>query len=82
MAHKKAAGAARQKGNRRGKHRGIKKYAGEFVTAGTIIIRQVGTVFKPGENVGMGRDFTIFAKKDGHVGYKSLTKDKKSVYVE
>lgn len=83
MAHKKAAAStASQKGNRRGKHRGVKHYGGEFVTAGTIIVRQVGTVFAPGENVGMGRDFTIFAKADGTVNFKNISKSKKSVNVE
>lgn len=82
MAHKKAAAStASQKGNRRGKHRGVKHYGGEFVTPGTILVRQVGTVFIPGENVGMGRDFTIFSKIEGHVEFKHVSKTKKSVSV-
>ena len=82
MAHKKAAAStASQKSNRRGKHRGVKRYAGEVVTAGTILVRQVGSVIKAGANVAMGKDFTIFAKKPGIVGYKSITRDKKSVFV-
>lgn len=82
MAHKKAAAStASQKGNRRGKHRGVKRYAGEVVTAGTILVRQVGSVIRAGMNAKMGKDFTIFAKKDGVVGFKSLTKNKKAVFV-
>ncbi len=81
MAHKKASGSTRQKGNRQGKHRGVKKYDGEFVTAGTILVTQLGTVIAPGENVGMGRDYTIFAKIDGFVKYKNIRKDKKTVSV-
>ncbi len=81
MAHTKAQGATRQQGNRQGKHRGIKKYEGEMVTAGTILVRQVGTVVKPGENVGMGRDFTLFATKTGVVEYYNLTKSKKAVKI-
>lgn len=81
MAHTKAQGATRQQGNRQGKHRGIKKYEGEMVTAGTILVRQVGTVVKPGENVGMGRDFTLFATKTGVVEYYNLAKSKKAVKI-
>jgi len=83
MAHKKAAGSkASQKGNRQGKHRGVKKYAGEVVTAGTIIVRQLGAIIRAGENVGMGKDFTLFAKKAGTVFFKPITKDKKSVGIK
>ncbi len=83
MAHKKAAGAtSNQKGDVRGKHRGIKRYSGESVIPGTILVRQLGTVIRPGLNVGMGRDFTIFAKIEGKVKYKNLTKSKKEVSVE
>ncbi|PIR42323.1 50S ribosomal protein L27 [candidate division WWE3 bacterium CG_4_9_14_0_2_um_filter_35_11] len=82
MAHKKAAAStASQKSNRRGKHRGVKRYAGEVVTAGTILVRQVGSVIRAGENAAMGKDFTIFAKIGGVVGYKSITKDKKAAFV-
>ena len=70
MAHKKAAGSkATQGGNVAGKRRGIKAYSGEEVSAGAIIIRQKGTVIHPGEGVGMGRDFTIFAKEAGKVRF-------------
>jgi large subunit ribosomal protein L27 len=52
-------------------YRGIKKYGGEFVTAGNIIVRQCGTKFKPGRGVGLGRDYTIFATVDGHVQFRN-----------
>lgn len=81
MAHKKAVGSTEQKGNRRGKHRGVKKYSGEMVKAGTILVTQLGTVFVRGKNVGMGRDFTLFAKKKGRVGFKSINKSKKQVNI-
>jgi len=83
MAHKKAAGAtSNQKGDVRGKHRGVKRYDGENVTPGTILVRQLGTTIKPGINVGMGRDFTIFAKAVGTVKYRNLSRNKKEVFVE
>ncbi len=69
MAHKKAGGGAKNGRDSKGQRRGVKKYGGEFVKAGNIIIRQLGTVIRPGRNVGMGRDFTIFALKDGVVNY-------------
>ena len=81
MAHTKAQGATRQQGNRQGKRRGIKAYGGEFVTAGTIIMRQLGTVVKPGKNVGSGKDFTLFALCDGVVQFYNLQKDKKAVRI-
>lgn len=71
MAHTKAQGAnASQKENRAGKRRGIKHYGGEAVFTGDIIVRQVGTKFHPGDNVGIGRDFTLFALTDGVVEFK------------
>lgn len=82
MAHKKAAAAnASQKGNRQGKHRGIKKSDGQFVSAGTILVTQVGSVYSAGENVSTGRDFTLFALTDGYVKFTTYTKDKKRVNV-
>lgn len=83
MAHKKAGGSkARQGGNVEGKRRGIKAGDGSLVSAGSILVRQVGTRIKPGRNVGLGRDFTLFALKDGRVRYSFLRKDKKVVSVE
>ena len=70
MAHKKTGGAAKNGRDSKGQRRGIKKYGGEFVKAGNIIVRQLGTVIRPGRNVGMGRDYTIFALKDGVVKYR------------
>lgn len=82
MAHKKAGGSkARQGLNVRGKSRGIKIYAGQKVVPGTILVRQLGTVIKPGQNVGMGRDFTLFAKAPGTVKYGFISKDKKKVSI-
>ena len=65
MAHKKAGGSTRNGRDSESKRLGFKKYGGEFVKAGNIIVRQRGTKFHPGENVGMGRDHTVFAKVDG-----------------
>jgi len=69
MAHKKGGGASRNGRDSNSQRRGVKCYGGETVKAGAIIIRQCGTVFKPGMNVGMGRDFTLFALKNGVVKY-------------
>jgi len=69
MAHKKGGGTNRNGRDSNSKRRGLKYYDGESVTAGTILIRQCGTVFKPGLNVGIGRDDTLFALKDGIVKY-------------
>lgn len=69
MAHKKGQGASRNGRDSNPQYRGVKKYDGEVVTAGNIIVRQLGTKFHPGENVGMGKDFTLFALKDGKVKY-------------
>jgi len=82
MAHKKAGGSkARQGGNVRGKFRGVRVYGGQLVKSGTILVRQLGTVIKPGKNVYMGRDYTIHAKVEGEVKYSFLTKGKKQVSV-
>lgn len=73
MSHVKAgAGKVRQGGNVPGKRRGVKLYAGQFAKAGSIIIRQQGSKFHNGKNVGLGRDFTLFALKDGIVKFKVL----------
>lgn len=82
MAHKKAGGSkAAQGSNVAGKRLGIKVFGGSPIEAGQIIIRQRGTVFKPGDNVGMGRDHTLFATKRGIVQFKYLNKRKKKVEV-
>lgn len=69
MAHKKAGGSTRNGRDSRGKRLGVKKYGGEFVRAGGILVRQRGTTYHPGENVGLGRDFTLFALVDGVVKF-------------
>lgn len=69
MAHKKGQGSSRNGRDSNAQFRGVKRYAGEFVSAGTILVRQCGTRFKPSKNVGLGRDFTLFSLVDGVVGY-------------
>ncbi len=69
MAHKKGQGASRNGRDSAGQRRGVKRYAGQVVSAGSILVRQLGTRFHPGENVGMGRDFTLFALRDGSVRF-------------
>ena len=70
MAHKKGQGSTRNGRDSNPQYRGVKKYGGELVTAGSIIIRQRGTQYKPGFNVGLGSDYTIFALKDGKVEFQ------------
>jgi len=70
MAHKKAAGSTRNGRDSESKRLGVKKFGGEQVIAGNIIVRQRGTEFKPGHNVGIGKDHTIFALTDGKVVFK------------
>ena len=81
MAHKKAGGSSRNGRDSQGQRRGVKVFGGETVRAGNILIRQLGTKIHPGKNVGMGRDFTIFAKVDGVVSYDRLNKERKRVNV-
>ena len=81
MAHKKGQGSSRNGRDSSGQRRGIKVYAGEAARAGNILVRQVGTKIHPGKNVGMGRDFTIFATIDGIVKYERLGKDRRRVSV-
>ncbi len=81
MAHKKGVGSSRNGRDSNPKYRGVKKFGGERVRAGNIIIRQSGTKYHPGRNVGMGRDFTLFAKIDGLVRYERVGKDRKRVSV-
>ncbi len=77
MAHKKAGGSSRNGRDSQGQRRGVKKYGGQAVKAGNILIRQLGTKIHPGENVGMGRDYTLFALIDGQVKYEKYTRQKK-----
>lgn len=67
MAHKKAGGSSRNGRDSQSKRLGVKRFGGELIPAGSIIVRQRGTRMHPGENVGIGRDHTLFAKVDGHV---------------
>jgi large subunit ribosomal protein L27 len=81
MAHKKGQGSSRNGRDSRGQRRGIKIYGGETVRAGNILVRQLGTVVHPGSNVGLGRDFTIFALIDGVVKFERHGKTGKRVSV-
>ena len=81
MAHKKAGGSSRNGRDSRGRRLGIKKFGGEAVTAGSIIVRQRGTKWHPGENVGLGRDHTIFALADGKVLFTRKREDRVFVSV-
>ena len=69
MAHKKGQGSSRNGRDSAGQRRGVKKFGGEAVRAGNILVRQLGTKFHPGDNVGMGRDYTLFALSDGQVRF-------------
>ncbi len=82
MAHKKAGGSSRNGRDSNGQRRGVKRFAGQKVTAGTILVRQLGTRIHPGTNVGLGKDYTLFAKIDGIVAYERMgkTRKKASVY--
>jgi large subunit ribosomal protein L27 len=79
MAHKKSGGSSSNGRDTIGKRLGVKKFGGEQVVPGNIIVRQRGTKWHPGKNVGLGRDFTIFAVAEGHVEFKTSTGGK--VYV-
>lgn len=72
MAHKKAGGSSRNGRDSEGQRRGVKRFGGQQVLAGNIIVRQLGTVVYPGANVGMGRDYTLFAKCDGVVKFEKF----------
>jgi large subunit ribosomal protein L27 len=81
MAHKKAGGSSRNGRDSQGQRRGVKVFGGESVRAGNILVRQLGTRIHPGKNVGMGRDFTLFALIDGKVRYERMDKERKRVAV-
>ena len=82
MAHKKAGGSSRNGRDSASQRRGVNRFGGQFVRAGNILVRQVGTKFHPGQNVGMGKDYTLFAKIDGvvHFERKGKSRQKISVY--
>ncbi len=81
MAHKKGGGSSRNGRDSKPKMLGVKRYAGENVNAGTILVRQRGTRIHPGNNVGLGRDFTLFALINGTVKYEPATKNRRKVSV-
>ena len=81
MAHKKGQGSTRNGRDSAGQRRGVKKFGGETVVPGNIIIRQLGTKFLPGRNVGLGRDYTIFSLIEGVVTFETVKDNRKRVSV-
>ena len=81
MAHKKGGGSSRNGRDSNAQRLGVKRYGGELVTSGTIIVRQRGTRIHPGENVGLGRDYTLFALAAGRVTFQEFGHDRKRVSV-
>ena len=81
MAHKKAGGSSRNGRDSNAQRRGVKRYGGQQVKSGNILVRQLGTKIHPGENVGMGRDYTLFAMVDGVVTFERLGRSRKKVSV-
>ena len=81
MAHKKGAGRTRNGRDSQSKRLGVKRYAGDTVNAGTILVRQRGTRIHAGNNVGIGRDYTLFALVDGAVKFEQATKERRQVSV-
>lgn len=81
MAHKKAGGSTKNGRDSNAQRRGVKCFGGNIVRAGNILVRQLGTKIHPGTNVGMGKDYTLFAKIDGVVAYERLGRSRKKVSV-
>jgi len=81
LAHKKAGGSSRNGRDSAGKRLGVKRFSGQVVKAGNILVRQNGTRIHPGENVGLGRDYTLFAKIDGIVTFERWSRNRKRVSV-
>lgn len=81
MAHKKAGGSSRNGRDSAGQRLGVKRYGGQMVKAGNILVRQIGTKFHAGDHVGIGRDFTLFAKADGLVRFERFGKDRTKVSI-
>jgi large subunit ribosomal protein L27 len=81
MAHKKGGGSSRNGRDSQAQRLGVKRYDGQVVRAGTIIVRQRGSTIKPGTNVGMGKDYTLFALVAGRVKFEHATRDRKRVSV-
>ena len=82
MAHKKAGGSSRNGRDSIGQRLGIKRFGGQKVKAGSILVRQLGTKVHPGTNVGMGRDYTLFAKTSGIVKFERFGKNRKKVRID
>jgi large subunit ribosomal protein L27 len=81
MAHKKAGGSSRNGRDSNGQRRGVKRFGGQWVSAGNVLVRQLGTKLHPGNNVGMGKDYTLFAKIDGIVKFERMGRSRKKVSV-
>ena len=81
MAHKKGQGSTSNGRDSIGKHLGVKRYGGQAVKAGEILVRQRGTTFHPGKNVGVGSDYTIFSKIQGMVKFENMTRKKQKISV-
>lgn len=82
MAHKKAGGSSKNGRDSNGQRRGVKKYAGEFVKPGNILVRQLGTRIHPGENVVMGKDYTLHARIGGRVRYERWGRERTRVHID
>lgn len=81
MAHKKGGGSSKNGRDSQGQRRGVKKFGGEFVRAGNIIVRQLGTKFHPGKNVGLGKDYTIYSLIDGIVKFERKNRERLKISV-
>ena len=81
MAHKKGQGSSRNGRDSNAQRRGVKKFGGETVRAGNILVRQLGTKFKPGKNVGVGKDYTLFALVDGTVEFRTVANNRKQISI-
>lgn len=81
MAHKKGKGSTKNGRDSQSKRLGVKKFGGEVVRAGNILIRQRGLVFNAGQNVGIGKDYTLFSLTDGTVSFKTIKNNKKEIFV-
>ncbi len=81
MSHKKAGGSSKNGRDSNAQYRGVKRFGGEKVVAGNILVRQLGTKFHPGQNVGLGRDYTLFAKSDGVVTFEKFGRNRKRISV-
>lgn len=82
MAHKKGQGSVKNGRDSNAQHRGVKRFGGQLVTAGTILVRQVGNTFHAGKNVGTGKDFTLFALCNGTVEFVRKTKKRKEIKIK